>query len=160
MTKKKKIILLTSMVFLLVVTAVCNFIFTGNSITPNIENNVTTTANYFTQRRTERATSRNEVILQLDAIISKADTTSQAKESALKMKYELAENIEKELLLETLIKSQGFEDTVVIMGVDTDSINVVVKDSELTEDESIIIYTIINEETGKTPENVKIIPIY
>ncbi len=66
---------------------------------------------------------------------------------------------EKELLLESLIKAYGFEDAVVVMGLESESVNVIAKSSELTTDDAIKIYTIVSEETGIAPENVKIIPI-
>jgi hypothetical protein len=45
------------------------------------------------------------------------------------------------------------------MGIDSDSVYVIAKDSDLTADDAIIIYTIIAEENIPSPENVKIIPI-
>ena len=68
-------------------------------------------------------------------------------------------NTERELLLESLIKAYGFEDAVVVIGVDSDSVNVITKTEELTTDDAILIYTVISEELSVSPENVKIIPI-
>ena len=45
------------------------------------------------------------------------------------------------------------------MGLDSGSVNVIAKSSELTTDDAIKIYTIVSEETGISAENVKIIPI-
>jgi stage III sporulation protein AH len=75
------------------------------------------------------------------------------------MKVELTAMTEKELLLENLIKAYGFEDVVVVMGLDSDNVNVIAKSENLTTDDAIMIYTVINEEIGVSPENVKIIPI-
>lgn len=158
MSKKKKIVLLSTLTALLVVTAVCNFIFTGN-ITANNTATTTINADYFCQRRTERASDRNETILQLDEIISNAQTTASEKSEAVKLKQTLAKNSECELLLESLIKSYGFDDVIVLIGVDSENVNVIVKDEELSEEESVAIYTIINEELSKSPEKVKIISI-
>ena len=66
---------------------------------------------------------------------------------------------EKELLLESLIKAYGFEDVVVIMSLSSDNINVIAKTDEITADDSIKIYSIIEEEKVGDPANVKIIPI-
>ena len=63
------------------------------------------------------------------------------------------------MLLESLIKAYGFEDVVVVMGIESDNVNVIAKSTDLTTDDAIIIYTILQEENAISPENVKIIPI-
>ena len=158
MTKKKKIVVLSCMIALLAVTAVCNFLLTGYSV--NIEEStIVSSANYFSQYRNERLTTRNEEILQLDSIIDATDVSSTERTDALKLKMELTEITEKELLLESLIKAYGFEDVVVVIGLDSKSVNVIAKDSDLTADDAVLIYSIVSEENVASPENVKIIPI-
>ncbi len=158
MSKKKKIIVLSCMIALLAVTAVFNFVLTSNSVT-NAEQVSGSAANYFTQYRTERATTRNEEILQLDSVIAASTAEGSEKAEALKLKTELTVNTEREMLLETLIKAYGFEDAVVVIGLDSDNVNVMTKSENLTTDDAIKIYTIISEEIAVSPENVKIIPI-
>lgn len=159
MTKKKKIIVLSCMIALLAVTAVFNFVMTtGTPIDSNSK--VVSNANYFSQYRTERLTTRNEELLQLDSIIASAEASDIEIASALETKLELMRMTENELLLETLIKAYGFEDVVVVMGLDSDSVNVIAKSENLTADDAIKICTIIAEENIASPENVKIIPIY
>ena len=158
MSKKRKIIVLTCMIALLAVTAVFNFVLT-NSPTLNDDSLVVNSANYFTQYRNERITTRNEELLQLDAIIASTNVDTAEKNQALAMKIELTEMTEKELLLETLIKAYGFEDAVVVIGLDSENVNVIAKSQELTTDDAILIYSIVSEEANVSPENVKIIPI-
>ena len=158
MTKKKKIIILSCMIALLGVTAIFNFVLTATP-TNNGAGAVVTTANYFTQYRSERVTNRNEELLQLDSVIASAEQGSAEHSEALTMKVELVEMTEKEMLLESLIKACGFEDVVVVIGLDSDSVNVITKSADLTTDDAIMIYTIIEEEMVASPENVKIIPI-
>ena len=158
MTKKKKIIVLSCMIALLAVTAIFNFIFSTESIDGNTEP-VSSSASYFSQYRTERLTTRNEELLQLDAIISQAQVNSTEYNDALAMKTSLTLNTEKEMLLENLIRAYGFEDAVVMIGLESENVNVIAKSSELTTDDAIKIYTIVSEEINVTPENVKIIPI-
>lgn len=159
MSKKRKIILLSCMIALLAVTAVFNFILTTETLSGGDGSTVVNSANYFTQYRNERMTTRNEELLQLDSIIETAGVDSTERADALSMKIELTGMTEKEMLLENLIKAYGFEDAVVVMGLDSGSVNVIAKSTELTTDDAIKIYTIISEETGISPENVKIIPI-
>lgn len=157
MTKKKKIVILSCMIALLAVTAVFNFVLTTGTITAT--ETASTNLSYFAGYRTERLNSRNEEIVQLDSIIASAEVGSEEYNQALNMKIELTKNSENELLLENLIKAYGFEDAIVVIGLESENVNVIVKSESASEDEAIIIYTIIDEELNITPENVKIIPI-
>ena len=158
MAKKKKIIILSCMIALLAVTAVFNYVFTGTN-TASTQTVSASAAGYFAQYRAERLTNRNEELLQLDSVLSAAESGSEEYTAALAMKTNLTANTEKEMLLETLIKAYGFEDAVVVIGMDSENVNVIAKSDNLTTDDAIAIYTIIAEETSVSPENVKIIPI-
>ncbi|MBE7061524.1 MAG: SpoIIIAH-like family protein [Clostridiales bacterium] len=158
MTKKRKIVVLSCMIALLAVTAVFNFVLTsGNK--PIDDTIQVSSANYFSQYRTERMTTRNEELLQLDEIIANAEANSAERNEALNMKIEMTAITEKELLLENLIKAYGFEDAVVVIGLESDNVNVIAKAPDMTTDDAILIYTVVFEEIGVSPENVKIIPI-
>jgi stage III sporulation protein AH len=159
MTKKRKIIVLSCMIALLAVTAVFNFVLTTENAKINNGTTVVNSSNYFTQYRAERQTTRNEELLQLDEIIAQAEANSTERNDALSMKIELTGITERELLLENLIKAYGFDDAVVVMGLDSGSVNVITKSEQLSTDDAVKIYTIVSEETGVSPENVKIIPI-
>ena len=158
MSKKKKIIILSCMVLLLAVTAVFNFVLSGN-IGAVEDDGAITTANYFTQYKTERTESRNEQLLLLDQTIASSTEDATVKTSALEMKLKLTSIIEQELLLEKLIQAKGYENSVVSIGLTSDNINVIVKDDNFSQDDAIVIYTILSEEASASPENVKIIPI-
>ena len=158
MSKTKKIIVLSCMIALLAVTAIFNFALSNQDLTTDVSASASA-ANYFSQYRNERITNRNEEILQLDAIIAQAAENSAEKADALKLKTELTVNTEREMLLETLIKAYGFEDAVIVIGLDSDNVNVIAKSTDLTADDAIAIYTLISEEINVSPENVKIIPI-
>ena len=158
MSKKKKIVILSCMIALLAVTAVFNFVFTTDNYTAD-DSSLVSSANYFMQYRSERMTTRNEELLQLDTIIASAEEGSAERNQALQMKTDITGITEKELLLESLIKAYGFEDAVVVIGLDSGNVNVIAKAENLTTDDAIKIYSIIQEETVASPENVKIIPI-
>lgn len=154
MSKKKKIIILSCMVALLAVTAVCNFLLSSKE-----GGNTVATANYFTEYRTEHTKTLNEQILRLDGIISDAESDSQTKEEALRTKLRLTEIVEKELYLESLIKAKGYTNTVVMIGTDSDNVTVVVEDKNFTTDDAVCIYTVLAEEIKTSPENVRIFPL-
>ena len=157
MSMKKKIIILSCMVLLLAVTAVFNFVLSG-SVNKQDDNTVTTAA-YFAQYKTERSQSRSEQLVQLNEIISADAENASAKTEALNMKLKLTEIIESELLIETLIESRGFEDAVVSIGLTSDSVNVLVKDNDFSQDDAVVIYTILAEELNVDPTNVTIVPV-
>lgn len=157
MSKKKKIVILSCMIALLAVTAVFNFVLTTGNVSAT--ETVATSSSYFSGYRTERVNSRNEEIVQLDTILASATPGGDEYNQALQMKIELTKNTENELLLENLIKAYGFEDAVVVIGLESENVNVIVKSQSANEDEAVIIYSIIDEELNISPENVKIIPI-
>ena len=46
-----------------------------------------------------------------------------------------------------------------MLGIDSDSVTVVVGDDDFTTDDAVCIYTVLLEEVNASPENVRIIPI-
>ena len=158
MSKTKKIIIMSGLVLLLAVTAVFNFVLAGAASDPG--DDVTTTANYFTIYRTERNTTRNEELLQLDSILESTEAGSEAYNEAMALKLEIVGMMERELLLETYIKSIGYADAVVSIGLDSDNVNVFVNATELSYNDFLTIYNILTEEAGCDPANVNIMPIH
>ncbi len=157
MGKKKKIVILACMVTLLLATAVINYVYTRPK--ENLAIETASNATYFSQYRDRRSMSRSEELLQIEDILSSEDASSEEKAEARKLKLDLTEITEKEMLLESLIKAYGFTDVVVIMNLNNDNVNVVAKTDNLSAEDSIKIYTIVEEEGIASPENVKIIPI-
>lgn len=153
MSKKKKVIILSCMIALLAVTAVFNFVLSGDSV--NIDS--TSTA-YFNEYRSQRSSSRNEQILQLDRIIAEADEDSTIKADALSQKLELTAITEKELKLESLIKAYGYEEVVVTMNLSSPNVSVVVKDSDFDQADAVKIFNLLTTDTAVDAENVNIIP--
>lgn len=158
MSKKKKIFILSGMILLLAITAVFNFMLTSSSANSPEDGSIQT-GTFFSNYRTERSTTRNEEILYLDAIIAASEAESEAAVNATNQKMKIIETMEKELLLENLIKTKGFEDVVVTIGTTSNNVNVIVSDSELSKEEVAVIFNIIKSETDVTAEYVKIIPV-
>ncbi len=153
MSKKKKIVILSCMIVLLAVTAVFNFVLSGSSI--NVDS--TSTA-YFTEYRSQRSSSRNEQILQLDKIIAESADDLAVKEDALNQKLQLTAITEKELKLETLIKAYGYEEVVVTMNISSPNVSVIVKDAEFDQNDAVKIFNLLVTESNVDSENVNIIP--
>lgn len=154
MSKKKKIVILSCMIALLVTTAVLNFVLSSNVVGAN--DTATPTASYFTEVRNTRNTSRSKQLEQIDEIIASDSADESTKKEALNIKLKLSKISEQENLLESLIKSKGYGEVAVTVGLSSDNISVIVKDSEFTQDDAIIIYTICQNELNAAPENVYI----
>lgn len=159
MSNKKKIILMSSLVLLLAVTAVFNFVFANSSAVSSAADGVTT-ANYFTTYRSERTTTRNEEIVQLDSVIALYEEGDEKYEAATAMKMEIVAAMEKELVLENMVKSLGFSDAVVSVSSDSDNVNVFINSAELNYDTALSIYSMMKNETGIVAGNVIIMPVY
>ncbi len=158
MTKKKKIIVMSSLVFLLALTAVLNVLLAKNSAAAGED--AVATANYFAAYRSERTTTRSEELLQLDSIISLYDESSEEYAEAVDMKMDIVGAMEQELQLETMIKSLGFSDAVVSIGTESENVNVFINSGELDMDTALSIYDMLRNEAGIAAGNITIMPVY
>ena len=159
MSNKKKLIIMSSLVLLLAVTAIFNFVF-ANATTQTSADGGVTTANYFTTYRSERTTTRNEEIVQLDSVIALYEVGDEKYEEATEMKMEIVAAMEKELILENMVKSLGFSDAVVSVSSDSDNVNVFINSAELNYDTALSIYNMMKNETGIVAGNIIIMPVY
>ncbi len=153
MSKKKKIVILSSMIALLAVTAVFNFVLSGTDRISDVAD-----ASYFSEYKAERSSSRNEQILQLDKIIAEAESDSDVRETALTQKLQLTALTEQELRMESLIKAYGYEEVVVTMSLNSPNVNVVVRDAEFDQTDAVKIYSILTQDNQIDAENINIIP--
>lgn len=158
MSKKKKIIIMSSLVLLLAITAVLNVLLATNKIASG--DAAVTTSNYFTTFRSERTTTRSEELLQLDSVIALYEEGSEKYQEAVELKMQIVKMMEDELLLETLIKSRGFSDAVVSIGMNSDNVNVFINSDELDYNTALSIYTLLKEEVGVAPGSIIILPVY
>jgi len=154
MSKRKKILILVSMVVLLVVTGYLNVAL--NTTNSDLET-TTTTANFFTTCRADKIASRNYQI-ELYTSIIETSTDQEEIEKAKADRAAIAAKVESELVLEGLIVASGYEDVIVTSA--NDSTNVFVKTSTgLTSDEVASILSILTNEAKVLATNVKIIPV-
>ncbi len=158
MSKKKKIIIIVSMFVLLCVAGVLNVLF-SNGWGNNQGDDTVTTSSFFVTYRTDREATRAQEIVYLDAIISDESVSAESKQLAEQQKLDLTAAMEKELIIEGLIKAKGFED--VIVTTSTDYVNVIVKSENLDSSQVAQIYdVVISEMNMQGKENyIKIIPI-
>ena len=153
MSKRKKVIILSCLIALLVTTAVLNFTL-SSAVIPGEE--ATQAASYFTEVRTTRNSSRNQQLAQINEVIASSTDGSEAKNEAIEMKIKLTTIMEQENLLESLIKAKGYEEVAVTIGMTSDNVSIIVKDSNFDQDDAILIYSICLDEINASPDNVYI----
>lgn len=157
MSKGKKIALIVSMALLLVVAAVLNVtLLAGNK---NGNEQVAPTG-FFATGRSDRQSTRNYEIAELNSILQmEGDEYADARKNALQQKQNIIDAMETELLLETLLRAQGFDDVLVTVNASSDNVSVIVDKDELTREDTVRIYNIIATEAKVAPEYVKILSV-
>ena len=157
MSKGKKIALIVSMVAVLVVAAVLNvtLLATKNG---NPTNGDAVQTSFFTSSRLDRQTTRDYEIAELNQILAmEGDEYAEARQNALAKKQQIVDAMETEMLLETLLKAQGFNDVLVTVNASLDNVSVIVDKDELTRQDTVKIYNIIATEVAIEPDYVKIL---
>ncbi len=179
---KRKNLIVGLLVVLLIIAGYLNFLYNQNTLSTmksddskkNITENrdqkdkdttaggnkddaiAVSSSNFFIDYRFERQQVRGDEIDYINTIINNPEADKEIKNEAQKQLLELTENMEKEMAIETLIKSKGFDDVVAI--INSNSISVIVNKPELEPDEVAKILDIVTTQTGEKAENIKIIP--
>ena len=128
------------------------------------DNNMTGTGNggdtvnvstYFSATQLSRQEARDEALEVLETVIESEDAEESAKQAAMAEMASIAEDIQNEANIESLIKAKGFENCVAV--ISGDKINVIVSSSEeLVASQVATISEIVYEASGILPTNVKI----
>ena len=155
---KKKIIVLVSLVVLLAGVACLNYFLTVQKTKTSSNNTEVSSATptFFTTYRDDRTATRSQEILYLEEIMASATSDEATVTNAEKMYLDLVGTMETEATLEGLIKAYGFDDCIVT--ISDNNVNVVIKDSELTLEETAQVLSIITEQTEYTAADVVVIP--
>lgn len=157
----RKVIVISAMAALLLVTGLLNWKYVaGKKTEPNTKETTEQTsvaaASFFTTYKTERLSNREEEMTYLESVIANSNTDAQTISEAQQMKLEIVANMELESTLEGLLVAKGFEDAIVTCGAS--SVNVVIKDADLTQAEVAQILDIVTTETQYTASSVKVVP--
>ena len=157
MSKKKKIIILSAMVALLLITGYVN-VALNSSLSSNIQqtSSTTTSASFYTTYRNERETTRTQEIQFYDSIIASASASAEAKNEAETNKMAIISQMEKELVTEGIIRGKGFEDAIVTTS--SSNVNVFIKSAELTSVEVAQITSVVKEQLNVSIDQIIIIP--
>lgn len=141
---KKKIIVLSCMVVLLVVAGTLSIVLNVN-MAKKSNNLEPTQSTFYTELQSDRELRKNEQLALIDSIINNDNSTAEAVKNAEQEKLQIVANIKTEMTLEAMIKAKGFENVAVIIG--DEKINVFVDRAELTAEDNANICSIILEQT-------------
>lgn len=114
-------------------------------------------SDYFSKARSDREKARNEAIALLKETVNDAKAEAEAKKTANEKLNIIAENMEKESAIETVIKAKGFEEAVAVIG--EKEINIMVPGGDLTQSQVLQIQDAVTANSSISVENIKIVPI-
>lgn len=110
---------------------------------------------YFSSIQVDRQRTRDEAIEVLQSVVDNDASTEAAKNEALAQINKLADIMEAESNIETLIVAKGFEECVAV--ISDGSANIVVRSEGLQPAQISQINEIVYEQSGIKPVNIKII---
>lgn len=155
LSKRKKIIILSVMVALLLVTGYVN-VALNSSLSTKATQTSTTSASFYATYRTEREATRAQEMQFYDSILTSASSSETAKKEAEANKQQLIDMMEKELVTEGIIRGKGFNDAIVSSS--SSNVNVFVQTAKLTQAEVAQIASVVTRQLGCELDKVIIIP--
>ena len=159
MTKKMKIIVLSVMIGLLIITGYINVALNNslsNTTNPTTTQTSAVTQSFYTTYKTERDSTRKQELQFYEAIIASTTSSTEAKEEAEQNKMALINQMEKELVVEGIIVGKGFDDAIVTQS--SANVNVFIKSAELNSGEVAMITDVVREQLGVDIDKIIIIP--
>lgn len=135
----------------------------GNITTPSDQNTGSDSSNtpsdsantYFSATQVSRQRARDEALEVLQAVVDNVDASEAAKTEALAGISAIADEIQKEANIESLITSKGFAQCVAVLNGDTATI--VVSADTLQPADLAQINVIVYEQTGILPAGITIV---
>lgn len=121
-----------------------------------LETGASVSKDYFANAKKEREEALEKASETVEELLKSDSLTEEDKKSALAKIEELADRIEKENNIESLLKAKGFEKAVAIIG--DKGISIVVGSEGLTSAQTLQIQDIVVSETSISLGNIKIIP--
>ena len=129
---------------------------TGNITIPSDTNTqINSTDTYFSATQVSRQRARDEALEVLQTVVDNVDSSETAKAEALASIAAIAEEIQKEANIESLITAKGFEQCVAVLN--GDKATVVVSADTLQPADLAQINTIVYEQTGILPSAITIV---
>jgi stage III sporulation protein AH len=112
-------------------------------------------SDYFLSFRHERQTLRDQTMAHYQDILSSSDATTEAIAEAKGKMDQIHEMAEAEMTLESLLKTEGYEEAVVV--ADADLVNVVVKSDSLNKQQVLDIIHLVRNQLPNVSGNQVIV---
>lgn len=112
-------------------------------------------SNYFAQAVMERQKARDEALEVLQIVVDNEEALATSKDTALQQMTQIADDMQKESNIESLVVSKGFEECVAV--ISEGKCNIIVKSDGLLANQISQIKEIVYEQAAISPINVKII---
>lgn len=109
---------------------------------------------YFSQAKVNRQQTQDDIAEMTKKILESSEESDAAKAEAVAKAVELATVMEQQTNVESLIKAKGFEECMVF--IQNGECSIVVRDSDLTADDALIIKDIATGQTGITVDKIKV----
>ena len=140
-----------------------NTINTTNTTNDNSDSNSETTQtsvqtstddDYFTKSKLERDTMYSQMLESYENILNSTNSLETQKQSATDEIKKINDTKNSIMICENLIQTKGFENSIIF--VNGDSISVIIKSDELTQEEVAQVQNIISREMNAKIENIHI----
>ena len=118
-------------------------------------NSADATSTYFSATQISRQKARDEALEVLQAVVDNAESSETVKNEALAGISAIAQEIQKEANIESLITAKGFEQCVAVLN--GDSASIIVRADTLQPAQIAQINAIVYEQTGIAPSGITII---
>ena len=127
----------------------------GGNTSETPDNATGSNENYFSATQVSRQRARDEALEVLQSVVDNVEASEEVKAEALAGIAAIADEIQKEANIESLITAKGFEQCVAVLN--GESASIIVKAESLQAADLAQINTIVYEQTGITPSGVTII---
>lgn len=109
---------------------------------------------YFAQAKLDREETQDKIAEMTQEILESVEENDTAKTEAVAKAAQLATILEQQTNVESLIKAKGFENCLVF--IQNEECSIVVKDNNLTDEDTLIIKDIATGQTGISIDKIKI----
>ena len=126
----------------------------SNSETTQTSAQTSTDDDYFTKSKLERDTMYSQMLESYENILNSTNSLETQRQSATDEIKKINDTKNSIMICENLIQTKGFENSIIF--VNEDSISVIIKSDELTQEEVAQIQNIISREMNSEIENIHI----
>ena len=131
-----------------------------NSVNDEVQNteqtssNTVSTDDYFTKSKVERETMYSQMLESYENVLNSSNSLETQKQSATEEIKKINDTKNSIMICENLIQTKGFENSIVF--VNGDSISIIIKSDEMTQEEVAQVQNIVSREMKAEINNIHI----